>query len=40
VREGGVLRKLDINGHEIESGLNYDLKRTPKFTPIDTPVGK
>ena len=40
VRAGGVLRKLDINGHGIDSGLNYDLKRAPKFTPIEIPTEK
>jgi heat shock protein HslJ len=30
-----TLRKLDANGNEIESKLNYDLKRAPKFTPIE-----
>jgi copper homeostasis protein (lipoprotein) len=40
VRDGGVLRKLDTSGHEIESSLNYDLKRAPKFTPIETPTEK
>jgi copper homeostasis protein (lipoprotein) len=40
VRNGGVLRKLDINGHEVESKFNYDLKRAPKFIPIETPAEK
>ena len=30
-----TLRKLDVNGHEIQSNLNSDLKRAPKFMPID-----
>lgn len=30
-----TLRKLDANGTEIESKLNYDLKRALKFTPIE-----
>jgi len=33
--DGNTLRKLDANGNEIESKLNYDLKRTPQFTPIE-----
>jgi heat shock protein HslJ len=32
-----TLRKLDINGNEIESKLNYDLKRAPHFLPIEQP---
>ena len=35
VRDVHTLRKLDIEGHEIESKLNYDIKRTPEFEPIE-----
>ncbi|HEX2665893.1 MAG TPA: META domain-containing protein [Candidatus Acidoferrum sp.] len=35
VRDVHTLRKLDIEGHEIESRLNYDFKRTPEFEPIE-----
>jgi heat shock protein HslJ/uncharacterized lipoprotein NlpE involved in copper resistance len=35
VRDAHTLRKLDIEGHEIESKLNYDFKRTPEFEPIE-----
>ena len=34
VRDANTLRKLDAEGHEIESKLNYDLARAPKFVPI------
>lgn len=34
VRDPNTLRKLDAEGHEIESKLNYDLTRAPKFVPI------
>lgn len=34
VRDPSTLRKLDAEGHEIESKLNYDLRRAPKFVPI------
>jgi len=30
-----TLRKLDTNGKEIESKLNYELKRAPQFQPIE-----
>jgi len=26
---------MDVEGHEIESKLNYDVKRTPEFEPIE-----
>ena len=29
-----TLRTLDADGHEIESKLNYDLKRVPRFVPL------
>jgi heat shock protein HslJ len=35
VRDVDTLRKLDIEGHEIASKLNYDFKRTPEFEPIE-----
>jgi len=35
VRDVHTLRKLDVEGHEIESKLNYDVKRTPEFEPIE-----
>jgi len=35
VRDRNTLRKLDIEGREIESKLNYDLKRAATFTPIE-----
>ncbi len=34
VRDPNTLRKLDAQGHEIESKLNYDLTRTPRYTPV------
>ena len=34
VRDPNTLRKLDTESHEIESKLNYDLTRAPKFVPI------
>jgi heat shock protein HslJ/uncharacterized lipoprotein NlpE involved in copper resistance len=34
----GVLRKLDARGNEIESTLNYDLKREASFRLIEDPV--
>jgi copper homeostasis protein (lipoprotein) len=34
VRDANTLRKLDAEGHEIESKLNYNLTRVPKFVPI------
>ena len=36
VADGDTLRKLDIDGHEIVSRMNYDLKRVATFTPIET----
>jgi copper homeostasis protein (lipoprotein) len=30
-----TLRKLDADGHEIDSKVNYDLKRAPTFIPIE-----
>lgn len=35
VRDVHTLRKLDVEGHEIESKLNYDVKRSPEFEPIE-----
>ena len=34
VRDANTLRKLDADGHEIESKLNYDLTRAAKYTRI------
>jgi len=36
VHDVNTLRKLDNVGHEIVSQLNYDLKRTPSFMPIES----
>jgi copper homeostasis protein (lipoprotein) len=36
VRDVDTLRMLDGEGHEIESKLNYDLKRASTFEPIET----
>jgi hypothetical protein len=36
VPDGDALRQLDSAGHEIVSKLNYDLKRAPTFTVIET----
>ena len=36
LHDAETLRKLDANGREIESKLNYDLKRTPKFKPFES----
>jgi copper homeostasis protein (lipoprotein) len=35
IREGGTLRQLDAEGHEIASKLNYDLHRIDNFSPIN-----
>lgn len=35
VRDAHTLRKLDVEGHQIKSKLNYDVKRTPEFAPIE-----
>lgn len=35
VKSNDTLRMLDGEGHEIFSGLNYDLKRTPAFQPLE-----
>lgn len=45
LHDADTLRKLDLNGHEIQSGsnLNYELKRAPKFVSIELPdqgIGK
>jgi heat shock protein HslJ len=40
VRDSNTLHKLDAEGHEIESKLNYDLTRESRFTPVsDCPTG-
>jgi copper homeostasis protein (lipoprotein) len=33
--DGGTLRKLDVEGRDIESSLNYDLKRMKEPDPIE-----
>ncbi|HET6349096.1 MAG TPA: copper resistance protein NlpE N-terminal domain-containing protein [Candidatus Krumholzibacteria bacterium] len=38
IKSSKRLRLLDAQGNEIESKLNYDLKRTGKFTPDDVSV--
>jgi copper homeostasis protein (lipoprotein) len=35
IHESNTLHKLDANGHEIESKLNFDLHRSDKFSPIE-----
>jgi copper homeostasis protein (lipoprotein) len=35
VRDVDTLRKLDVEGHAIESKLNYDVKRAAEFEPIE-----
>jgi copper homeostasis protein (lipoprotein) len=40
VPDSETLRKLDVNGHEIQSSLNYDLKRATKFKAIGGAVRK
>ena len=35
VIDNGTLRKLDIEGRDIESSLNYDLKRRKELDPIE-----
>ena len=35
VTDGRALRKLDLEGREIESSLNYDLVRAARFEPIE-----
>lgn len=35
VRDSATLRQLGGEGHEIASGLNYDLKRAPSLPPIE-----
>ena len=35
IRNPDTLRLLDRNGREIESKLNYDLKRATAYTPIE-----
>jgi uncharacterized lipoprotein NlpE involved in copper resistance len=37
LRDHATLRKLDANGNEIASKLNYDLKRAPTFSSIEPP---
>jgi copper homeostasis protein (lipoprotein) len=35
IKDHDTLRKLDIEGHEITSPLNYDLRRTKNLEPIE-----
>ena len=35
IHGANTLHKLDANGHEIESKLNFDLHRSDKFAPIE-----
>jgi copper homeostasis protein (lipoprotein) len=35
VVDGSTLRKLDLEGRDISSSLNYELRRTAAFTPIE-----
>jgi heat shock protein HslJ/uncharacterized lipoprotein NlpE involved in copper resistance len=35
VRGDGVLRQLDLEGREIESQLNFDLRRTAELVPLE-----
>ena len=35
IKSGDVLRKLDLEGREIDSNLNYDLRRTSAFERIE-----
>jgi uncharacterized lipoprotein NlpE involved in copper resistance len=35
VKSSDVLRKLDLQGREIDSKLSYDLHRTSAFEPIE-----
>jgi copper homeostasis protein (lipoprotein) len=35
IKPGGVLRQLDSEGREIESKLNYDLRRTASVPPLE-----
>jgi hypothetical protein len=34
--DNDTLRKLDADGREIESKLNYDLKRASSFSPLES----
>jgi len=36
LQDSNTLRKLDSNGNEIASNLNYDLKRNPTFLPFES----
>jgi copper homeostasis protein (lipoprotein) len=38
IKDEATLRKLDLEGREIESTLNYDLKRTASLQPIEPRV--
>jgi len=38
IKDQSTISKLDLDGHKIESALNYDLKRTASFQPIEPQV--
>ena len=38
IEDEATLRKLDLEGHAIESALNYDLKRAASLQPIELQV--
>jgi len=40
LRVADTLRKLDADGHEIQSQFNYDLKRSATFAPIESQTEK
>jgi len=40
LRLADTLRKLDADGHEINSQFNYDLKRSPTFAPLESQTDK
>jgi uncharacterized lipoprotein YbaY/heat shock protein HslJ/uncharacterized lipoprotein NlpE involved in copper resistance len=35
IKDANTLRMLDVEGHDIESPLNYDLRRTKNFEPLE-----
>jgi copper homeostasis protein (lipoprotein) len=39
IKDHETLRKLDIEGHEITSPLNYDLRRTKNLEPFEPRLG-
>jgi copper homeostasis protein (lipoprotein) len=38
IKDQSTISKLDLDWHKIESALNYDLKRTASFQPIEPQV--